>query len=225
MTILTKASAKDLFRQGDKPTETDFSDLFDSLPFVPAGGTGFIEVESTASATMRAVGAVGVQLVQASATAQVQRLISTSVAFEFLNAQTTASAQSVIGLANLAVTGTATGNAPAFDDRKSLPGMVEVITGHIDTPANRSYILDQHAAYAYDIDSFIAKTSGGRATASIRIENTTVGGIHNAPVSATEVAVTASANKSVAVGNTVRLMLGATSSPADLSFTIRTFRQ
>ena len=78
MAIIVKTSIKSNFETGDKPTQTDFEELIDqSIPNwfedqniqVDGGTAGVYEVQSTASATARPVGAVGAQLLSVGTTA------------------------------------------------------------------------------------------------------------------------------------------------------------
>jgi hypothetical protein len=77
MGIRTKASVAANFGTGDIPTQAQFADWIDSSVFIPqAGATGFIEVESTASATNRSAGAFGVKMLAADTTASGSSMIS-----------------------------------------------------------------------------------------------------------------------------------------------------
>ena len=77
MGIRTKASVAANFGTGDIPTQAQFADWIDSSVFSPpAGATGFIEVESTASATNRSAGAFGVKMLAADTTASGSSMIS-----------------------------------------------------------------------------------------------------------------------------------------------------
>ena len=103
-------------------------------------------------------------------------------------------------------------------------GLVEQITGHIETAANKSYVLDQAAAYAYTINTLIIDASGGTCTAKLTIDGVDVTGISAVSVSTTEATGTASAANSVAVGNTVALVISANSAALNVSFTMKTAR-
>lgn len=87
MAIVVKSSIKSNFETGDKPTQADFVELIDeSIPNwfedwkvqVDAGTVGVIEVISTASATTRAIGVVGAQLLTVGTTASAQGALGTT---------------------------------------------------------------------------------------------------------------------------------------------------
>lgn len=100
MGVITKASVAAKFETGDRPTETDFGDLIDSVVFIPAAGAvGFVEIESTASGTTRPGGAVGFAVLAAAGTATAQDamgLTSGTVGLQILSAETTASASNIV---------------------------------------------------------------------------------------------------------------------------------
>lgn len=107
MGIVSKATAAAKFETGDRPTQQDFADFIDSTVFIPAGITGVIEVESTASSTNRSLGAFGVVMIAAGTTASAQGHLGISsiasanaqgaVGVQILSAGTTASAQGHLG--------------------------------------------------------------------------------------------------------------------------------
>ena len=81
-----KASVKARFPDGGKPTGDDFGVLIDSyqdtsyagtaILTITSGAAGAIDIQSSASATTRTTGTVGIQLLEASATSQVGSLAS-----------------------------------------------------------------------------------------------------------------------------------------------------
>ena len=88
MAIVVKSSIKSNFETGDKPTQADFVELIDeSIPNwfedwkvqVDAGTVGVIEVISTASATTRAIGVVGAQLLTVGTTASAQGALGSTL--------------------------------------------------------------------------------------------------------------------------------------------------
>jgi hypothetical protein len=103
----------------------------------------------------------------------------------------------------------------------TLVGLIEQMTGHIETVADKTYVLDQSAAYAYDIDTLIIKSASGTCTAKIQIEAVDVTGISAVSVSSTEATGTASAANSVSVGDTVTLVISSNSSCLDMAFTVK----
>lgn len=103
-------------------------------------------------------------------------------------------------------------------------GLVESSGGMIEAPSNKTYILDQSAAYAYDIDTLIAKMVSGTLSVAIQIDGTPVTGINTLAVSSVEATGTASALNAVAIGQTVTMVVTAISTPVDYSFTLKTTR-
>ena len=202
MGIKTKTAVAATFETGDKPTQAQFSDWIDSSVFIPtAGATGLIEVESTASTTNRAIGAFGVKMVAAANTAAAQALVNqpafSTVGKAIVSASSTAAAQSVLNI--------------SFDD---------AISGLIETPASATYVLDQYAAFSYNIEWFAAKTSGGNAKITAKIDSTNITGIVSAAITTAESISSATGNNSVSVGNTVKLICTGHSAAANLGFTM-----
>lgn len=107
---------------------------------------------------------------------------------------------------------------------QNLKGLVEQIDGHIETVANKAYILSQNAEYAYDIDSFVADLSGGTVTVEIAIDGTAVGSLAAVSVTDSESTTGATAPFSVPAGAKVTLTASSNSSALDLAFSIQTTR-
>ncbi len=103
-------------------------------------------------------------------------------------------------------------------------GLVEFLSGFIPAPADGIYTLDESVAYAYTINTLIAKLASGTATAAISINGTPVTGISATALSSTQATGTASAANSVAIGNRVTLTLSSSSSPTNLAFTMKITR-
>lgn len=102
-------------------------------------------------------------------------------------------------------------------------GVVETISGMIESGSNKSYILDQSAAYTYDIEEITIQSSTGTATATLEIDGTPVSGI-SVSVSTSEVTDTATGANSVAVGGKVDLVLASDTGTENVGFTIKTTR-
>lgn len=117
MGIKTKSVLASYFETNDKPTQAQFADLIDTVVVIPVtGGTGVVEIEATASATMRSVGAVGVQVLGAATTVAAQNALGgTTVGKALFEAATAAAAR-----ATLAAAGTASANT--FTGRQTLSG-------------------------------------------------------------------------------------------------------
>ena len=103
-------------------------------------------------------------------------------------------------------------------------GLVEQISGHIETADDKTYVLDLKAPYAYTIDSLAAKTASGTCTAKLTIDGTDVTGISALAVSSTEDFDDATAANAVSVGNTVALVISSNSAALDLQFTVKITR-
>ena len=107
MSFLTKASLATRFQTGDKPTQSDFQDLIDTVVAIPSGASfpAFISVESTVANSARPVGAVGAQIVAATATSQLTNMLDipasvahTTFGRALVSAANTAAAQSILGI-------------------------------------------------------------------------------------------------------------------------------
>lgn len=106
----------------------------------------------------------------------------------------------------------------------SATGLVEQISGHIETATNKSYVLDQSAAYAYTINSLIIDAVSGTCTVKLTIDGVDVTGISAVSVSSTEATGTASGANSVPVGGTVALVISANAAALDVAFTVKITR-
>jgi hypothetical protein len=100
-------------------------------------------------------------------------------------------------------------------------GLVEQFSGHIETVANKTYVLDLKAPYAYTINSLAAKTVSGTCTAKLTIDGVNVTGITALAVTSTEDFDDATAANVVGVGNTVALVVSSNSTALDLQFTVK----
>ena len=103
-------------------------------------------------------------------------------------------------------------------------GLIEQISGHIETADDKTYVLDLKAPYAYTINSLAAKTASGTCTAKLTIDGTDVTGITALAVSSTEDFDDATAANAVSVGDTVALVISSNSTALDLQFTVKVTR-
>ena len=103
-------------------------------------------------------------------------------------------------------------------------GLIEQISGHIETAEDKTYVLDLKAPYAYTINSLAAKTASGTCTAKLTIEGTDVTGISALAVSSTEDFDDATAANSVSIGDTVALVISSNAAALDLQFTVKITR-
>ena len=103
-------------------------------------------------------------------------------------------------------------------------GLIEQISGHIETADDKTYVLDLKAPYAYTINSLAAKTASGTCTAKLTIDGVDVTGITALAVSDTEDFDDATAANAVSAGNTVALVISSNSAALDLQFTVKVTR-
>ena len=108
--------------------------------------------------------------------------------------------------------------------RATLGVAVDFISGHIETAANTTYYLDQYAMYAYTINEIRIISASGTVTAAVKIDGSNVTGIGAVAVSSAEATGTATAANSVAVGQTVSLVLSSNSSALNVRFTLKITR-
>lgn len=106
----------------------------------------------------------------------------------------------------------------------SLSGLVESISGDVETVANKVYVLDQYASYAYTINTLKIITASGTVTAAVKINGTAVTGISAVSVSSTIATGTASAANTVAIGDRVTLETSSNSTALDMAFTLKVTR-
>jgi len=93
-------------------------------------------------------------------------------------------------------------------------------SGQIDTPGNKTYVIELKAPFAFDIVDLTTQFSSGSITAKVTIDDVDVTGLTAISVTTSELTSTATAANSVSAGNTVKLVLSAGSSPVDLYFTL-----
>lgn len=103
-------------------------------------------------------------------------------------------------------------------------GFIEVFTGHIETAANKTYVLDQAAAYAYTINTLKIIDTSGTVTAAIKINGTAVTSISAVSVSNSVATGTASGANTVAIGDLVTLVLTSNSTALDVTYTLKVTR-
>lgn len=100
-------------------------------------------------------------------------------------------------------------------------GFLEQLTGFVEVPAAKTYVLDQSASYNYTINTLIIATSAGTATVAVNINGTPVTGISAVSVSSTPATGTGSAANAVVVGDKVTMVVSAPSSAANMGFTLK----
>ena len=124
----------------------------------------------------------------------------------------------------VAIRNTTAGLGRVKAELDALIDQVSQISGHIETAANKTYILDLKAPYAYTVNALAAKTASGTCTAKLTIDGVDVTGITALSVSSTEASATASAANAVGVDTTLALVVSANSTALDLSFTVKITR-
>lgn len=105
-------------------------------------------------------------------------------------------------------------------------GLVESYSGHIETAANKTYVIDEYSAFAKQITNIRVKCASGTITAALQIGGsniTTCNGISVTSSAATTTCDTGSTNDLAANGR-LTLVTTSNSSCLDLTFTIKTTR-
>lgn len=105
-------------------------------------------------------------------------------------------------------------------------GQVESYTGHIETAANKTYVIDHYASYAKQITNIRVKCTSGSITAALKIGGTnitTCNGISVTTSSATTTCDTGSTND-LAANAELTLVTTSNSTCTDLVWTIKTTR-
>lgn len=103
-------------------------------------------------------------------------------------------------------------------------GLVEALPGHIETAANKTYVLDQYAMYAYTVNAIDVQTASGTITAALKINGTNVTTCNGIAVTSTPGLTTCTAANSVVVGDQLTLVTSANAAALDLSFTVKVTR-
>ena len=117
----------------------------------------------------------------------------------------------------------------AWVDYVPTAGLVESLGGHIDDPTTKTYVLDESAAYGYDIDTMIGVCASGDVTVILFIAGVNVGGITNHNFTESQSTATADSaspeDRSVFAGDRVTMEITSGSpNPLDFSFTLKTTR-
>lgn len=97
----------------------------------------------------------------------------------------------------------------------------DAITSFIEGPEDKTYVLDEKAAFAYTIDSLSAKLGAGTANLAIQINGVSVTGLSALAASTSQASASATAARSVAPGDRVTLVVSSTSGASDLALTLK----
>ena len=100
-----------------------------------------------------------------------------------------------------------------------ITNFVGSVTGLIETPTAKTYVLVQKARYPFTITEFTGDLSAGTLTAQLTIDgvNVTTGSLS---ATTTEASVTPTAANAVAVGQTLALVVTSPSGAADFAFDV-----
>lgn len=115
-------------------------------------------------------------------------------------------------------------DASAATARATLGVDTLFISGMIETAANKTYVLDQKAAFNYTINTLDIASSAGTVTAKVQIAGVDVTGISAVSVSSTPATGTATAANSVTAGNKVTMVFSSNSSAVNVGFTLKITR-
>jgi hypothetical protein len=115
----------------------------------------------------------------------------------------------------------ASGNLTCADP---ISGVVETISGHLEAPTAKPFILEQYAQYAYTINSIVSQCDSGTADFDLEINGTNVTGCASQQMASSEATDNCTAANTVAVGDTVSLNVTGVSSPDDCRFTVKITR-
>lgn len=136
--------------------------------------------------------------------------------------KTTAGSALTTGAVDLANSSEASGVLPFAN--LSLTGMVEALTGFIQTAADQSFTLDQKAAYGYTVQTIDIVSSSGTVTAALKINGTNITGCSAVSVSSSPATGTCTAANSVSAGAKLTVLLSSNAAAVNVAFTIKTTR-
>jgi hypothetical protein len=91
-------------------------------------------------------------------------------------------------------------------------------------PTDRSYTIEEYAMFSYDIKKLVVSLTSGTCNLTIKINGTNITGLSSIGCSSSQQNVDSTATYSVAVGDKVTAVVSSSSSPTDLSFTLKGIR-
>lgn len=100
---------------------------------------------------------------------------------------------------------------------------IDFISGHIETPSDKTYYLSINTPYSGTITDVTTRADIGSCTATVAINGISLGGSANA-VSSSEVTESHINNHEFVVGDDLTLTVSSNSSTADMRFTIKFIR-
>ena len=101
---------------------------------------------------------------------------------------------------------------------------VDSIAGQIDSPSIKSYVLDEYAAYDYNVTWVAMRTNAGSGEGGFYINGTSVQGLDPFYFSPTQKRITPLGANTVSEGDRLRFSVVRADDAEDLAFTIRTDR-
>lgn len=99
----------------------------------------------------------------------------------------------------------------------------DFISGHIETPDDKTYYLVNDVPYAGYIDSVTTQATSGTCTATVEINGTPLGGTANSVSSSEQTQSHVSSNTFVA-SDVITLVVSSNASTADMRFTLNIVR-
>lgn len=148
------------------------------------------------------------------------------------NAESTASAITALKIATFGEDSTASAISRYKIDRMGQDSTAsalqrlavpETISGMIELPANKDYVLDRYAGFAYRIDAIYGRMESGSVACRLLIDSATVA-MAALTLDTTERTGSPSATHTAAQGSTLILSLTSATAASDLSFSLVTRR-
>jgi hypothetical protein len=122
-------------------------------------------------------------------------------------------------LSTVTTNSTLTGSGTASDPLGTV--IVLSINNMIESPSNKTYILEQYAKVAKTINDLTIINVSGTCTVAIKINGTDVTSLSSVSVSSVETTATATGANTVAVGDTVSLVVSSNSASVDMAFSLQ----
>lgn len=100
----------------------------------------------------------------------------------------------------------------------------DFISGQIEAPLNKTYVLDLSSVQTRTIQSLSVKTTSGSCDASIKINGNNITGLSSVSVSSSLNSYTATALNTLVPGDSITLVISNAVAPLDLVFTLKYLR-
>lgn len=114
-----------------------------------------------------------------------------------------------------------TGNSATDTVDFKVGQLVDSRNWFIETPYDRTYTLDQYAKYGYTVEDVTIITSSGTCSIAFKIDGTDITGLSAVSASSVESTSTATAAKTVAVGNTLTAVVSSSAAPDSLAIALK----